>query len=150
NAANNSGSATETPQQSDLRLSKAVSNPRPNVGDVITFTVTLSNLGPDPATGVAVADLLPPGLGLVSAAPSQGTYDNTGGLWTVGQVDVAAPATLVLRAQVLSANPASNVATVSAADQFDPDTTNNSGTATETPQQADLRLTKTVDQARPN
>src|SRR5262249_14991459 len=147
---NNSASATETPQQADLALTKTVSNPRPNVGDVITFTVTLSNSGPDPATGVAVSDLLPPGLGLVSAAPSQGTYDSTGGLWTVGQVDVGSPATLVLRAQVLSANPETNVATISAADQFDPVPGNNTDTATETPRQADLAVGKTVSNPTPN
>jgi uncharacterized repeat protein (TIGR01451 family) len=147
---NNSATATETPQQSDLHVTKAVSNPRPNVGDVITFTVTLTNQGPDPATGVAVTDLLPPGLGLVSAAPSQGSYDSASGLWTVSQVDVSSPATLVLRARVLSPNPATNVATVSAADQFDPNPSDNTGTVTETPQQADLRVTKAVDNTRPN
>jgi uncharacterized repeat protein (TIGR01451 family) len=147
---NNTASATETPQRSDLRLTKTVDQPRPNVGDVVTFTVTLSNAGPDTATGVAVADLLPAGLGLVSASPSQGTYDSTGGQWTVGSVNVGVPATLTLRAQVLSASPATNVATITHADQFDPDTTNNTGSATETPQQADLRLTKSVDQNHPN
>ena len=33
-------------------LGKTVSDARPNVGDTVTFTVTLTNLGPDPATGV--------------------------------------------------------------------------------------------------
>ena len=52
NTGNNSASATETPQQADLAVTKTVSNPTPNVGDTITFTVTLTNNGPDAATGV--------------------------------------------------------------------------------------------------
>src|SRR6185436_18775923 len=70
-SANNQASATETPQQADLRLAKSVSNDRPNVGDTITFTVTLTNAGPSDATNVEVADLLPAGLQFVSAAPGQ-------------------------------------------------------------------------------
>src|SRR5262245_27953876 len=72
NPSNNSSSAAETPQQADLALTKPVSNPMPNVGDTITYTITLSDLGPDPATNVTVTDLLPTGLTFVSATPSQG------------------------------------------------------------------------------
>src|SRR5262249_51180854 len=71
---NNTASATATPQQADLALAKAVSDARPNVGDTVTFTVALSNLGPDAASNVTVQDLLPAGLTFVSATPSQGTY----------------------------------------------------------------------------
>ncbi len=31
-----------TPQQADVALTKDVSNPTPNVGDTITYTVTVS------------------------------------------------------------------------------------------------------------
>jgi large repetitive protein len=59
----------------DLSVTKTVSDATPNVGDQITFTVTLTNAGPDAATGVQVTDLLPAGLSFVNATPGQGTYD---------------------------------------------------------------------------
>src|SRR5262245_50190065 len=68
----------------DLQVAKAVSNATPNVGDTITFTVTLTDNGPDPATNVQVTDLLPVGLSFVSATPSQGTYDHSAGVWDIG------------------------------------------------------------------
>jgi uncharacterized repeat protein (TIGR01451 family) len=147
---NNSASATETPQQADLRLAKTVSNPTPNVGDAVVFTVTLSNKGPDAATNVQVSDLLPAGLSFVSATPSQGVYDSGSGLWTVGTVTLNTPQTLQLIATVVSLSARTNTATISHADQFDRRTRNNIASATETPQQADLAIAKTVDDPTPN
>src|SRR5260370_928892 len=83
-ARNNSDSASVNPQEATLAVSKTVNNARPNLGDTITFTVTLTDNGPSDATGVRVTDLLPVGLTFVSAAPSQGSYDSATGLWTVG------------------------------------------------------------------
>ena len=138
NTANNSASATETPLQADLALTKTVSDATPNVGDVITFTVTLTNNGPDAATGVQVTDLLPPGLTYVSGLRSQGGYDPATGIWNVGTVDPGTSKTLTLLARVDSPQPTTNTATVTASDRFDPDSANNQASATETPQQADL------------
>jgi uncharacterized repeat protein (TIGR01451 family) len=70
--------------EADLAVTKTVSNAFPNVGSIITFTVILTNNGPNPATNVVVNDLLPAGLTFVSATPSEGTYDSTSGMWTVG------------------------------------------------------------------
>ena len=148
--ANNTASATETPQQADLAVSKTVSNATPNVGDIVTFTVTMTNNGPDVATNVAVTDLLLAGLTFVSATPSQGTYDPVTGAWTIGTISPGSPQTLTVQARVVSAAPQTNTATITHADQFDPDTANNSASATETAQQADLAVSKTVSNATPN
>jgi uncharacterized repeat protein (TIGR01451 family) len=51
------------PVVGDLELSKTVDTPTPALGDVVTFTLTISNTGPD---SVMVEDLLPAGLTYVS------------------------------------------------------------------------------------
>jgi uncharacterized repeat protein (TIGR01451 family) len=149
-AGNNSGSATETPQQADLEVTKIVDNPTPNLGDTITFLVTLTNNGVDTATDVTVIDQLPAGLSLVTATTSQGSYNPSTGVWTVGTVTTTTPQTLTLRATVISPNSQTNTATISTADQFDPNLGNNSASATENPLQADLAVSKSVSNTRPN
>ncbi|MBR1194803.1 DUF11 domain-containing protein [Bradyrhizobium sp. AUGA SZCCT0240] len=146
NGGNNSASATVTPQTADLSLTHTVSNPSPIVGDVVTFTVTLGNAGPNVATNVSVQDLLPAGLTFVSATPSQGTYSDLTGIWTVGTVTPGAPQTLALQATVTTTNPTTNTATISQSDQFDPATGNNAAGATVTAHNvnADLSVTKSA------
>src|SRR5262249_47304215 len=148
--ANNSDTASVNPQEADLALGKTVSDPTPNVGDTVTFTVTLTDNGPSTATNVRVTDLLPAGLTFVSATPSQGTYDSATGLWTVGTVTTTAPQTLRIRATVASPGPLTNTATVSHSDQFDSNAGNNTASATETPQRADLAVSKSISDPTPN
>ncbi|MED5019582.1 S-layer homology domain-containing protein [Paenibacillus chibensis] len=130
---NNTASVTVTPQQADLSVANTVSNATSNVGDTITFTVTVSNNGPASATSVVVTDLLPAGLTFVSATPSQGSYTSATGAWTVGTVAKNLTATLSLQAKVVSPNAQTNTATISHADQYDPNTVNNTSSATATP-----------------
>src|SRR5262249_32457378 len=131
-------------------VSKTVDDARPNVGDTVTFTVTLANLGPDAATNVTVHDVLPLGLTLVSATPSQGVYSFASGLWVVGTVTPSTPLTLTLQAIVVTPVAQTNTATDTHSAQFDPHPDNNRASATATPQQADLALAKTVSDATPN
>ncbi|HGY10576.1 MAG TPA: DUF11 domain-containing protein, partial [Oceanithermus profundus] len=49
------------PYMADLELSKTVSPANVQQGDQVTFTLTLTNTGPDGATGVEVTDQLPDG-----------------------------------------------------------------------------------------
>ena len=152
---NNTDTATETPQYADLEVVKQVSDATPNVGDTITYTITLSNLGADTATGVTLLDQLPAGLQFVSAQPSQGTYTVGTGVWDVGTVDTVYPRTLTIQAIVLAPSsgtpqPQTNTASVQNSNQYDPDPDNNTDSVTETPKYADLKVEKVVDDARPN
>jgi uncharacterized repeat protein (TIGR01451 family) len=95
----------------------------------VTFTVTLVDNGPAAATNVAVTDMLPAGFTFVSATLSQGAYVTNTGVWTVGSVANGASATLQIKATVDSGTASTNTATISASDQFDPDSGNNSAGA---------------------
>lgn len=149
-------SVTLTPTTADLSLTATVNNAAPTVGSNVTFTLAVSNSGPDNATNVAVTDNLPVGLTFVSASPSQGAFNN--GVWTVGSLASGANATLQLTARVDSTGAKTNSAQITASDQLDPDSAPNNNVPTEddqatvtvTPQVADLSLTTTVDNATPN
>jgi len=135
----------------DILVAKTVDNATPNVGETVTFTITATNGGPSHATGVAITDALPSGLAFVSATPSQGSYDDATGLWTVGALANGATATLDITATVLLPGSLTNTATRTGGDQFDPDASNNSGSAGINAQpSADLQVAKTVDNAGPN
>jgi uncharacterized repeat protein (TIGR01451 family)/fimbrial isopeptide formation D2 family protein len=152
---NNTDGVTVTPRYADLAVDKVVSDPRPNVGDVVTYTVTLTNLGKDTATGVTILDQLPAGLAFVAATASEGSYDPGTGIWTIGAVDTLFARTLSIQARVLpptsgSPQPKTNTASVLTTDQYDPDPTNDTDSVVETPQFADLAVEKTVDDPHPN
>jgi uncharacterized repeat protein (TIGR01451 family) len=50
-----------------------VSDSTPNVGDVVTFTIQVSNDGPDAATGVSIQDVVPAGYNTITNISGGGT-----------------------------------------------------------------------------
>ena len=70
----------------------------------------------------------------MSAKPSQGTYSSGNGVWTVGTVKKKKTVTLRVVATVVSPNPQTNTATISNADQFDPNIFNNTDSVIVYPQ----------------
>ncbi len=142
----------------DLRLTKTASTPTPGVNEPVSFTITVFNEGPDAASGVVVTDLLPSQLTFTSSVPSQGNYVSSSGIWTVGEIAVGGSASLVINANVAMAGTITNTAEITAADQFDPNSTPGNNDPTEDDQAsvtitseafADLSLTKTVSTATP-
>jgi uncharacterized repeat protein (TIGR01451 family) len=128
-------------QTADLSLTKGIDNPAPDVGSEVLFTITLNNDGPDAATNVAVKDQLPAGLGFNSAMPSQGTYNNESGIWTVGTLAAPGKATLQIKARARGRGTVTNTAEVSASDQIDPNSTPGNNIPTENDQASvSLRL----------
>lgn len=117
----------------DLELRMAVDVPVPAPGQPVQFTVTVSNVGADPAAGVVVMDRLPPELAIpvgMAAFVSAGSYDPTTGTWSVGDLAPARSALLTLPAVVaVPAQPpcSANVATTTLA--ADTQTANNRAVA---------------------
>lgn len=136
----------------DIAVAKVVDDAAPNVGDVVTFTITATNHGPSAATGVVVTDALPAGLAFVAATPSAGAYDETSGAWTIpGPIAAGASETLDVQARVIASGQRVNTATRTGGDQLDPDPSNNSASAPiNGAPAADVQVRKTVDDATPN
>ncbi len=111
----------------DLSLGKTVNDATPPEGGSITYTVTVTNLGPGPATVVQVRDQLPAGVTFVSALPGQGTYDPPSGQWHVGSLAAGSSAILQLTADVDAGTGGStitNTASVEFLSQIDPNAGN--------------------------
>ena len=68
----------------DLVLTIVVDDGTPNEGDVVTYTITVANKGPDDATGVVVTDMLPNGVTYVSSRSARGSYRPGTGAWDIG------------------------------------------------------------------
>ncbi len=115
----------------DLNVGKTVDDATPAEGAAISYTVTVNNLGPGPATVVQVMDLLPAGVSFFAASPGQGTYDPVAGDWYVGSLPAGASASLVLQALVdagTGGSTISNTASVEFLSQVDPNAANDSAT----------------------
>jgi len=99
-------------------------------GNNLTYTISVTNLGPSSATNVVVSHLLPNTVTFVSAFPSQGTYAQQGGLVTfnLGPMNPQTTATLTVIVQPNVVGQLFSTATVTS-EQPDPNALNNSATA---------------------
>ncbi|HEV2697547.1 MAG TPA: C25 family cysteine peptidase, partial [Terriglobales bacterium] len=120
-----------TPPGADLSITKSGS-PNPVLKNgTLTYTLTVTNNGPQQATGVIVADTLPSQVSFVSATSSQGSCTQFAGLVTcnVGTMNDLATVTITIVTTAVTPSEATNTAVVSAA-TTDPDLTNNTASVT--------------------
>ncbi|MDH3308550.1 MAG: DUF11 domain-containing protein, partial [Acidimicrobiia bacterium] len=129
----------------DLFVQKVVDTNNPVQGATIAFTVTVSNLGGSDATNVVIRDILPAGLAYVSSSSSQGSYFVGSGLWSVGSLASGVTQSLTITADVTGTGTITNVASVAASDQADPDAVNNESSVDVTVTVPDLTVAKTSD-----
>ncbi len=105
----------------DVELTKTVNATVVTAGDIVTYTLTVINKGPQVATSVTVNDVLPAGLQYVSA---NGNYDPQTGNWNVGTLGVNETKDIDIDVEVIFIDgPIVNVAEVDTHDQEDIDST---------------------------
>jgi large repetitive protein len=107
-----------TPTGVDIAVTIASTASATVTGDVVTFTVTVTNNGPDDATGVVVLVPLPGELSLESAT-GPGNYDPTTGAWTIGALAKNTSATAQLQVRAVSASSLVITATKTGLDQVE-------------------------------
>jgi uncharacterized repeat protein (TIGR01451 family) len=116
----------------DLGITMVASPTTGTVGATLTYTVTVTNLGPDPSTNTTFDDLLPPGVAYVGAIPSQGGPASLDGghlTGNLGTIAAGASATLTIVVTPTAAGAITNAANVTG-DDFDPAAGNNRATLT--------------------
>jgi uncharacterized repeat protein (TIGR01451 family) len=112
----------------DLALTKTADRKNVKIGESITFTITVTNLGPDAATGVYFGDSLPDPLNFVSASCDKSP--TSGGACAVDSLAVGESATITIVATPIT-NPAqserrfTNTAFIAESATLDPNPDNN-------------------------
>ena len=96
---------------SDLAIDISVDKTEINVGDEVTYTITVSNNGPNDASGVKVTDSQLADFTFVSA--SSDDYDSSSGVWSVGELSNGSSVKLTVTVKIDNAGNYSNSATVS-------------------------------------
>jgi uncharacterized repeat protein (TIGR01451 family) len=118
----------------DMAIVKTAT-PSPTVaeGDILTYSLVVTNNGPASATNVTVIDSLPSAVTYLSATSTAGTCSEANATVTclLGTMANAATATVTIVTLAGMPSIVSNTATVSA-DQTDPNLNNNTSTQTET------------------
>jgi len=112
----------------DLALTKTADRKSVKIGETITFTITVTNLGPDTATGIYFGDAIPDPLNFVSASCDKGP--TFGGACAVDSLAVGESATITVVTTPIT-NPAqserkfTNTAFIAESTTFDPNPDNN-------------------------
>ncbi len=133
----------------DLSIIKTDAPDPISVGANLTYTLTVTNNGPDAASNVTVTDALPASVAFVSSTPSQGSCSGTSTVTcALGGIANGANATVTIVVTPGTAGTLNNTATVSAT-ETDSNAANNTVTTSTTVTGVDADLAVSVG-ATPN
>lgn len=117
----------------DLSLIKTVDKATPQIGEIIVFELSLTNSGPESATGVQVEDILPTGLVYIpgsSTIPAGTTYNEVSGIWDLSSLTITNGSSYTLQIAALvtpACGELTNTAQIISSNEQDPDSTVNNG-----------------------
>ena len=113
----------------DLSLAMAVSKRAPRVNEVVIYSITVKNSGPQQPYNVKAQSLLPPNMTFVGSAQGAVTSSNGAVTIDVGTVAVNATSVFSFSAQATAPGIYRTAAQITEASLTDPDSYLNSGTA---------------------
>ena len=148
-AYNSVTATTNADTLADVDIFKVVDNARPDVGDIVTFTVTAHNYGPSDATNIQIEDIMPADFIDVIVTVSKGIY--SGGVWTLNLTN-GEEATFNLTGKVsavMAGKNTTNNATKLSQTQTDPDTLDTANITIYVPK-SDLYIRITSNNNKPN
>jgi uncharacterized repeat protein (TIGR01451 family) len=122
------------PLSADLSVTKADSPDPGHVGQKLTYTIPVTNNGPDSATAVTLTDTLPKttGFGTVSTTQGTCTRTKTGVTCNLGNLASGATATVTIVVKPTQKGTITNTVTVTDTSPSDPNTANNTATQSTT------------------
>src|SRR5690606_23604602 len=71
--------------QAPLTITKTADRAQPNLGDTVTYTITVSNAGPSTATNLVITDTIPAGMEYVGSSDG-GSYSAGVVTWNAGNL----------------------------------------------------------------
>lgn len=140
----------EVASSADLFVKKYVNNTAPDFGEIIKWSVVVSNNGPDIATNVRVNDLLDGGLIFVKSSSTKGSYDAKSGIWTIDSLAPETDETLNIYCKVNKIGKILNFVSVNST-QYDWNESNNhDNESVNAVKIADLSVIKLINNSNPN
>jgi len=99
----NNQSKNPTNISADLAVNKTVKPNNPAHGNVITFTLAVTNTGPNDTSGVVLTDTIPAKMTYIGFKTTSGIYTQSNGRWVIGNLSLNQAVSLIITGTVNSA-----------------------------------------------
>ncbi len=134
----------------DLCVEKYVNNTNPDFGEMIKWSIIVSNNGPDKATNVKVKDILDDGLIFDKSEATAGNYDVKTGVWSINSLNPKASEILEIYSKVNKIGNISNIVVVNSTEYDWNPSNNRDESSTNVTKIVDLEIVKLVNNSNPN